>query len=194
MAILYRVYYFIAFYFIAFWIYQFSRLISHKLPRHVVKYIGFDVDGTLTNGEVWYSDQGRLPLLRFSRIDGYGFVRLKRYKVVIFILSGSSGKEIEARAKDLGIEMRHTFQGVHEKLDFIKATCPDWDLKKIAFMGDDVADLDFLRAIGVSATPRDARKDVRIAVDYVAKSRGGKGAAREFIDALIDNNNFEKNL
>ena len=146
--------------------------------------MGFDVDGVLTDGTLYFSSQGD-EIKAFSSLDGHGLKMLRRTGVEIAIISGRSSRALELRAQNLGITELH--MGVEDKRALLieLAARRGIELAQTGYMGDDVVDLPILRACGFSAAVADAHTEVLARVDYVATKGGGRGAVREVCDLII---------
>ena len=146
--------------------------------------MGFDVDGVLTDGTLYFSSQGD-EIKAFSSLDGHGLKMLQRAGVEVALISGRSSRALELRARNLGIDELH--MGVEDKRALLTelATQRGIQLAQTGYMGDDVVDLPILRACGFSATVADGHKEVLARVDYVAGKGGGRGAVREVCDLVL---------
>jgi 3-deoxy-D-manno-octulosonate 8-phosphate phosphatase (KDO 8-P phosphatase) len=146
--------------------------------------MGFDVDGVLTDGTLYFSSQGD-EMKAFSSLDGHGLKMLQRAGVEVAIISGRSSRALELRANNLGVKELH--MGVEDKRALLigLATQRGIGLVQAGYMGDDVVDLPVLRACGFSATVADAHGEVVSRVDYVATRGGGRGAVREVCDLIL---------
>ncbi|MCK9388126.1 MAG: phenylphosphate carboxylase subunit delta [Sulfuritalea sp.] len=149
-----------------------------------VALMGFDVDGVLTDGTLYFSSQGD-EMKAFSSLDGHGMKMLQRAGVEVVIISGRSSRALELRAANLGVKELH--MGVEDKRALLEqlAARRGIELAQSGYMGDDVVDLPVLRACGFSATVADGHGEVRARVDYVASKGGGRGAAREVCDLIL---------
>jgi YrbI family 3-deoxy-D-manno-octulosonate 8-phosphate phosphatase len=144
-----------------------------------------DCDGVLTDGGVYYSEQGEV-LKKFNIRDGMGVERLRRLaEVETGIISGELSLSIRRRAEKLGIEECHL--GVKYKSEIVQAIAArrDIPLKAIAYIGDDVNDLEAFSLVGLCACPNDALSEVKARADYVCRLKGGEGAFREFGEVII---------
>ena len=114
-----------------------------------------------------------------------GLVRLRKAGVTLALISGRASRATERRARDLGIDRVHN--GVGDKLPFLQKLAEELDLDAadVAYMGDDVNDLDCLRWSGLSLAPADARPEVLAVVDWVAPLGGGHGAVREAAELIL---------
>ncbi len=146
--------------------------------------MGFDVDGVLTDGTLYFSAQGD-EIKAFSSLDGHGIKMLQRAGVEVVIISGRSSRALELRAQNLGITELH--MGVDDKRALLIALAAQRGIQpaQTGYMGDDVVDLPILRACGFSAAVADAHGEVLARVDYVASKGGGRGAVREVCDLII---------
>ena len=148
------------------------------------KMLVMDVDGTLTDGRLYYSADGE-ALKAFDVKDGYGIVSFIQAGGIPVVITGRSSEIVEQRCKELG--MREIYQGVSNKLDCLERVAKQHNIssESIAYIGDDLNDLECMSFSGLSACPKDAVEAVKIAVDYVCTHSGGRGAARELIDYLM---------
>lgn len=149
-----------------------------------IRMLVMDVDGTLTDGRIYVGADGEM-MKAFHVQDGYAIAHILPEKgVVPVIITGRSSRIVERRAAELKIV--HLHQGVSDKLCKLKEVASELGLcaEEIAYIGDDVNDLDCIRYCGYTACPADAVPEVLEAVDYVCKRGGGRGAVREFIATL----------
>jgi 3-deoxy-D-manno-octulosonate 8-phosphate phosphatase (KDO 8-P phosphatase) len=146
--------------------------------------MGFDVDGVLTDGTLYFSSAGD-DIKAFSSLDGHGLKMLQRAGIEVAIISGRSSLALELRARNLNIAELH--MGVEDKRTLLTALAArrGIDLAQTGYMGDDVVDLPILRACGFSATVADGHSEVLARADYVATRGGGRGAAREVCDLIL---------
>lgn len=146
--------------------------------------MGFDVDGILTDGTLYFSSQGD-EIKAFSSLDGHGLKMLAEAGVEVAIISGRRSRALELRAENLGIAELH--MGISDKHGTMQSllSARGLDFGRAGYMGDDVVDLPVLRACGFSASVADAHPDVRRYVDYVTRCGGGRGGAREVCDLIL---------
>lgn len=157
-----------------------------------IKVLVMDVDGTLTDGKIHISDEGEV-FKSFNVKDGYGIANLYKINVLPVIITGRKSKIVEYRAKELNIN--EVYQGVHNKVDKLKYICEKYkiSLKEVAYIGDDINDLECMKICGISACPNDAAEEVLDSVDYICKKNGGEGAVREFINFISNNGEMKIN-
>ena len=147
-----------------------------------IKMLVMDVDGTLTDGHIYIGAEGEM-MKAFHVQDGYAIAHILPAKgIVPVIITGRSSRIVEQRAKELKIS--HLHQGIADKLSKLKevAAALGVTADEIAYIGDDVNDLDCIHYCGLTACPADAVPVVRKAVKYICTRNGGSGAVREFID------------
>ena len=144
----------------------------------------FDVDGVLTDGSLYLTDGGE-EIKAFHSRDGHGMKMLRESGVELAIITGRSSRCVEARAKNLGVDL--LFQGVADKArGFAELLASrQLDAAAAAFMGDDVVDLPVLRRCGLALTVPDAPLAVKQHADYVTRAPGGRGAAREVCELIM---------
>jgi 3-deoxy-D-manno-octulosonate 8-phosphate phosphatase (KDO 8-P phosphatase) len=149
-----------------------------------VRLMGFDVDGVMTDGSLYFTPNGE-ELKVFSSLDGHGLKMLQSAGVEVAIISGRSSRALELRAANLGIAELH--MGVDDKRACLEALLARKNIPatEAGYMGDDIVDLPILRACGFSATPADGHYFVKRHVVYVARRPGGRGAVREVCDHLL---------
>jgi 3-deoxy-D-manno-octulosonate 8-phosphate phosphatase (KDO 8-P phosphatase) len=157
-------------------------------PAHhkaaTVRLMGFDVDGVMTDGSLYFTPAGD-EIKVFSSLDGHGLKMLQEAGIAVAIITGRSSEMVSRRAENLGITLVH--QGVHDKRAVMETLRSTLGLNhhQLGYMGDDVVDLPVLRACGFSATVADGHDFVRQHVDFCASKGGGKGAVREVCDFIL---------
>jgi 3-deoxy-D-manno-octulosonate 8-phosphate phosphatase (KDO 8-P phosphatase) len=149
-----------------------------------LRLMGFDVDGVLTDGTLYFTGQGD-EMKAFSSLDGHGLKMLAAAGVKLAIITGRRSRAVELRAANLGIEL--LLQGVEDKRSAMAELLAGQGLTlaEAGYMGDDIVDLPVLRACGFSATVPDGHALVRRQVDYVARAGAGRGAVREICELIL---------
>jgi len=150
-----------------------------------IRLVGFDIDGTLTDGRLVYDSAGR-ELKAFHSQDGMGISLLRRHGIAVAFVTARRSPVVELRGAELGIE--HVCTHEKDKLGRMRALAAEQglDLSQVAFMGDDLPDLEVLKAVGLSAAPADAHGWTAAQVHYVTPRAGGQGAARDLCDLLLE--------
>ena len=151
-----------------------------------IKLFFTDVDGTMTDGGMYYSPDGDV-MKRFYVRDGMGMKLLQQAGVKIGIITSETTPIVEARAKKLAVDS--LCQGVRfdGKLEAVKQICDQLGigLQEVAFIGDDVNDIALLQAVGLAACPADACDEVLALKSIrIMTKRGGHGAVRELTDEI----------
>lgn len=149
-----------------------------------IKLLVMDVDGTLTDGKIYMGNNGEV-MKAFDVKDGCGIKDiLPTLGIVPVIITGRVSQIVQNRAKELGITELH--QGVRDKLSVLKEVAEKYKAvpEEIAYIGDDINDLDCIEYCGFSACPNDAVEEIKNAVDYVCKYDGGRGSVRCIIGAV----------
>jgi 3-deoxy-D-manno-octulosonate 8-phosphate phosphatase (KDO 8-P phosphatase) len=149
-----------------------------------LRLMGFDVDGVLTDGALYFTDQGT-EVKAFHTLDGLGLKLLRDAGVELALVSGRRSPAVAARAANLGVA--RVYQGVDDKLAVFERVRAELGLEPRAcgFMGDDLPDLPVLLRCGFAATVPEAPEAVRARVHYVSRASGGRGAAREVCELIL---------
>jgi 3-deoxy-D-manno-octulosonate 8-phosphate phosphatase (KDO 8-P phosphatase) len=160
-----------------------------NLKASKIKLLLTDCDGVLTDGSVFYGMNGE-EFKRFNIRDGMGVERLLNLaKVETGIITGEKSESVKKRAEKLNIKELHL--GIKDKLAILKEILMKKNLAadEIAYIGDDVNDIEIMQNVGLSACPSDAFKSVKKHADYLCGKKGGNGAFREFAELILENKN-----
>ncbi|MBL8074941.1 MAG: HAD hydrolase family protein [Nitrospira sp.] len=149
-----------------------------------IRLVATDVDGVLTDAGMYYSESGD-EWKKFNTRDGMGIKLLQKAGLITAIVTQERTRLVARRAEKLAIPELH--QGVMDKLSVIRemAIRHGISLQQIAYIGDDVNDIEALKAVGVSAAPADALPQVLDVVGYVCQKKGGEGAVRELAELIL---------
>lgn len=150
-----------------------------------IKLLVLDVDGVMSDGKVTYTSDG-MELKSFNIKDGVGIKRVQQSEIQTAIITGRVSPMVARRATELGIH--HLIQGREDKLAALKELLVslEIDLLNVAYMGDDLPDIDAIASVGLGACPADAASAVLAKADWIASLNGGEGCVREFCDYLLD--------
>lgn len=163
-----------------------SRLGTEELMSRAarVRLLVFDVDGVLTDGGLYYGQDGEL-MKRFDVKDGHALVMARLSGLPAAILTARTSGIVEKRGRELGLAA--VFQGRRDKSAALKELVAQLDvpLDACAYMGDDHNDLGPLSMVALSACPADAVPEVRHEAHFVTQSPGGRGAARELVELCL---------
>lgn len=149
-----------------------------------IRLMAFDVDGVLTDGSLWYNENGE-TLKRFNALDGHGLRLMGESGIAVALITGRQGPIVARRAAELGISL--VLQGVRDKAQALATLAQEqgFSLDQVGFMGDDIIDLAALQRVGFAASVPNAPTYVSQAAHWVSVERGGKGAARECCDLVL---------
>jgi 3-deoxy-D-manno-octulosonate 8-phosphate phosphatase (KDO 8-P phosphatase) len=149
-----------------------------------VRLLALDVDGVLTDGRIYYGNDGE-ELKAFNIKDGLGIKLLRKSGVKVAIITGRQSEIVARRARELGIE--DVVQGRDDKREALLELCQRHQLtiEECAYMGDDLPDLGAVVAVGLGLTVADAADAVREAADWISESAGGCGAVREACEFIL---------
>ena len=155
----------------------------------MIKLIILDVDGTLTKGGILIGNNGE-EFKEFNVKDGYMIVNSRKKCGKIFaVITGRNSKIVSIRAKELGIT--HLYQGIDDKIliyDQLKKELNISD-EEIAYIGDDLNDLEVMKKAGLVGAPADACSEVLETADFISSKMGGEGAVREFLEYILKKEN-----
>ena len=159
-----------------------------------IKLMIFDVDGVLTDGAIYYTNKGE-EFKAFNILDGQGMKMLKASGVELAIISGRASHSVELRAQDLGIKFLQ--QAVEDKyacyLQLV--TSVGLTAEQTGYIGDDLADLPVMRHCRLAVSVPEAPEIIKRHAHYVTQAGGGRGAAREICELIMQaQNSYEKAL
>lgn len=154
--------------------------------RHEIKMIITDCDGCLTDGGMYYSENGD-ELKRFNTKDGMALVRAHEKGIITGIITGEDRELNRRRANKLHMDFIES--GIKDKLATIHEVCNRYKvpIENVLYIGDDINDIAPMQAAGLSACPQNAVAEVKAVADYISEVRGGDGAVRDIIDTFIGN-------
>ncbi|AEM73709.1 acylneuraminate cytidylyltransferase [Caldicellulosiruptor acetigenus] len=148
-----------------------------------IKLLAMDCDGVLTDGGMYYSEKGE-ELKKFNTRDGMGISIVKKAGILTAIITSEDSEIVRRRAEKIGID--YVFLGIKNKLDILFRLVQKIgiSLNEVAYIGDDINDIDVLKNVGFSIAPNDASEEVKKIVDYVTVNSGGNGVVREICDMI----------
>lgn len=155
--------------------------------RHNIKLLFLDVDGTLTDGKIYMGQNGEM-MKAFDIKDGCGLHDIAIPNgITPVICTGRKSDIVLNRCKELGID--HVYQGVSNKKEKIIEVVHGVLPEQLAYMGDDINDLECMKMIkeagGLIGCPSDAVQKVKDIADFIAPNEGGHGAVRDFIEWIV---------
>ena len=134
---------------------------------------------------MYYTENGDI-MKKFHTRDGMGVSLLRKKKIATIIITKEKTKFVKKWAKNMNVEK--LYDGIQKKEDLIIKICNKYNvtLQELAYIGDDVNDLELLKKVGLSATPADGITDAKKICNYICKSKGGEGAFRELADLILE--------
>ena len=150
-----------------------------------IKLVGTDIDGVWTDSKMYVTPEGEW-MKAFSTYDGMATAMLKEKGIIIAILTGENSDIVIARTEKLQID--EVYVDEHEKLKRLTYLTKKYDITmdEVAYIGDDVNDLEVLKAVGFSALAGNSPIQDQFTPDYVTTRHGGNGAFREFADIILN--------
>lgn len=160
----------------------------------MIELIVLDVDGTLTDGKITYTNNGD-EIKSFDVADGLAIATwTKKLGKKAAIITGRTSTLVERRAKDLNIT--HLHQKIHNKDEVLQNILDEegltWD--QVAAIGDDLNDYKMLKKAGLSFTPANGTSYLKDFVDVVCENKGGEGAVREMLEYIIKKDGLEEDF
>ncbi|MBX9449514.1 MAG: HAD-IIIA family hydrolase [Taibaiella sp.] len=149
-----------------------------------IKAFVMDIDGVLTNGQVYIQENG--TLLRAMNIkDGYAVQLAVKKGYHIVVISGASSEPCKLRLQALGVV--HVYLGVKDKAEFLKEKSKELKilLPECIYIGDDMPDLEVMKLCGLRACPQDSCPDIKMIADYTSEAKGGEGCIRDIIEKVM---------
>jgi 3-deoxy-D-manno-octulosonate 8-phosphate phosphatase (KDO 8-P phosphatase) len=165
-----------------------TKILPSALRR--IKAIALDVDGVLTDGGMWWGANGE-EFKRFSFADIMGISLARRMGLTVALISGEASPLVDRYAEKMNIT--DVTKGCRDKAtalrDFARRNA--LDLADVCFMGDDINDLEAMKLSGFSAAPADAQPEVLAQAGFQSTCKGGHGAVRELVNAIIGSHELD---
>lgn len=173
------------------WIILEKLMYKHVLSKHQgtpnIKLFITDVDGTLTDGGMYYSENGD-ELKKFNTRDGMGLQLLQKQGIKVGIVTSENTQMVERRAAKLKVDYLRQGKRDGGKLAVVKEICDEMgiSLQEVAYIGDDVNCKELLMSVGVAACPADAMDEIKVIPNIrIMTKKGGEGCVRECINKLF---------
>ncbi|MDP7622413.1 MAG: HAD-IIIA family hydrolase [SAR324 cluster bacterium] len=150
-----------------------------------MKLVGTDIDGVWTDSKMYVTPEGEW-MKAFSTYDGMATAMLRNKGIIVAILTGENSDVVLSRAEKLKID--EVYVDEHEKLKRLTYLTKKYEISmdEVAFIGDDVNDLEVLDVVGLSAMAGNSPILDQFSPDYVTTRHGGNGAFREFADIILN--------
>jgi len=157
-----------------------------RINKKDIQLIIYDFDGVMTNNKVIVSEDGR-ELIIANRSDGLGVELLKKKGIKQIILSTESNNVVNARAKKLKLPVIYACK---DKKNILKRYCKKmkYDLSNVAYVGNDINDLEAMKMVGYPIAPADAHIEIKKISKIITKTMGGDGVIRELLDIFMEEN------
>jgi len=144
----------------------------------------FDVDGVLTDGSVFVTENGEQSRA-FNIKDGYALQLAVKCGYNVCVVSGSRSKSTLYRLNSLGVN--DVYMGIHTKIEKVKIYLEERSIspENVLYMGDDIPELEAMKMVGLPVCPADAVEEIKAVCRYVSPCNGGKGCARDVIEKVL---------
>ena len=154
-----------------------------------IKYLVIDVDGTMTDGGLYYDENGN-ETKKFCTKDAAGFFAAHQAGIKIMVLTGRECKATTRRMTEMKVE--YLCQNVKDKVTYLKNFINEKGIKKeeIGYIGDDLNDLPPMKLCGYVGCPEDSCLEVKNTANYISPIKGGYGAVRDVIEHLLRESNL----
>ena len=155
-----------------------------------IKLIATDIDGVWTDAKMYYTNEGDY-MKAFSTYDGMAVEVLRKKNIPVAIFTSENTQIVKQRAKKLKI--KHVFINEKEKIKRMKYLCKKLNIsiKDVAYIGDDLNDLELLKKVGLSGAPANSPILSIFKPDIITNRIGGEGAFREFVDRILSLNTLD---
>tara|TARA_Y100000994_G_C15660783_1_gene429414 strand:+ start:270 stop:785 length:516 start_codon:yes stop_codon:yes gene_type:complete len=159
-----------------------------------IKLIITDIDGVWTNSKMYYTENG-LFMKSFSTYDGMAAHLLNKYNFIIAMITSEYEKLDILYTRVKKLKIKEVYTNEHEKLNRVKYLMKKYNLSpdNIAYIGDDLNDLESLKYVGLSCCPNSAPILEYYTPDYITQRIGGDGAFRDLADLILKGNNIKPN-
>jgi YrbI family 3-deoxy-D-manno-octulosonate 8-phosphate phosphatase len=160
----------------------------------MIKLIVFDFDGVFTDGKIIFDNDGN-ALKHYNAKDGMGIFELHRDKIEVGVISGWPYNNSQNSILE-HLQIKRVSLGSNNKLQILQKWCNELniELDNVAYMGDDINDLEVIKEVGLTGCPNDAVEEVKSIVDFISSKNGGNGAIREFCDHIKKTLNKRDNM
>ncbi len=151
----------------------------------IPKLILTDIDGVWTDGGMYYDQTGN-EWKKFHTYDSAGVLFAHQRGIKVGILTGEMTKIVERRAQKLKIDF--LYQGAKDKLNIAKELCQrlNIELSDVAYIGDDINDIQLLKSVGISGVPSSAPEYIKRLSSIELEKAGGEGVFREFVEKILE--------
>lgn len=158
-----------------------------------IRCLVIDVDGTMTDGGIYYDEHGN-EMKKFCTRDAAGFYAAQQLGILTVVLTGRKCAATERRMKELKVS--YLFENIKDKRFFLKSFMESKELsgEEVGYIGDDVNDLSAMELVGFVGCPADSCREILERADYISSKRGGDGAVRDVIEKLLRSAELWENI
>lgn len=170
------------------------HILDRQKEKRKIKLFLTDVDGTLTDGGMYYTENGD-ELKKFNTRDGMGLQLLREHGVKTGIITSEDTRIVENRAKKLKVDYLRQGKRDGGKLKVAKEICEEMgiSLQEVAYIGDDINCMELLSNVGVAACPADACKQIKAVANIrILDKKGGEGCVREFCESIMNETSYDQ--
>jgi 3-deoxy-D-manno-octulosonate 8-phosphate phosphatase (KDO 8-P phosphatase) len=148
-----------------------------------------DIDGVWTDGGMYYDQEGN-EFKKFNTSDSAGVLFCRLSDINVGIITGENSQAVKRRAEKLKIE--HYFLGIKDKVKVAKNLIDELGIswEEVAYIGDDINDIQLLKKVGLSACPINSPEYIKELVNWVIPTKGGDGAFRHFVEKYLGENDL----
>ena len=161
---------------------------KEKRSLNKIKLFATDIDGVMTDSGMYYTERGD-EIKKFNTKDGMGLEMLRNQGIITVIITSENTNMVYNRGKKLKVD--YVYQGVKDKLRILKDICEKLDIRlsEVAYIGDDINDIEVLQSVGLPACPLDSDYKVK-SIDRIKllTCNGGQGVVRELSNFILDYN------
>ena len=151
-----------------------------------IKAITFDVDGVMTDGGLLCFDDGNF-LRVFDAKDSFGLRMAQMAGIRLAVITGGTSPSITQRFRKCGVLEEDIYLHSRDKIKEFRAFCAKYGFspEEVAYVGDDLPDVETIQAAGLGVTPCDGVAEARAAADFVSEFPGGKGCIRDLVERIL---------
>ena len=151
-----------------------------------IKAFAFDIDGVATDGGILCNTDGDF-LRVYDAKDGFAVRMACMNAYEVAVITGGRSKSIMERFKASGVKAENIYLHSRDKMDDFGKFCEKYALQpdEVMYFGDDIPDVELMKACGIGVCPSDAVPEAKAAADFISSRPGGKGCLREGIEMVM---------
>ncbi len=150
----------------------------------MIRYLVVDVDGTMTDGGLYYGPNNA-EFKKFNTRDAQGFFLAEKAGIQVLVVTGRASEMVERRMSELHVTL--LFQNIFDKASFLAdyMAANGIAAEEIAYIGDDLNDIEAMKLVSFVCCPADSCKEVLAIADYISVKNGGCGVVRDCVEFLV---------